>query len=148
MKPPEVLTRDRLLGMYEVKPVLSKLRSTLVGSGAALLVCAVLLFGLIRAGADEDGMYGGSCRSTYRAWVAGRALALHRVNMRMGHVAVATAGGLRSCTVCSVCSMQQSTASPAHLLPHPPSRLPPQADLPHTHRGASQVMGCPCSAGT
>lgn len=26
IKPPEVLTRDRLLGMYEVKPILRKLR--------------------------------------------------------------------------------------------------------------------------
>jgi len=58
VKPPEVLTRDRLLGMYEVKPVMSKLRTTLIGTGAALGVCAVALTGLISAASDADGMYG------------------------------------------------------------------------------------------
>lgn len=58
VKPPEVLTRDRLLGMYEVKPALARLRTTLLASGAALTLSAVLLFGLIRAGADGDGVYG------------------------------------------------------------------------------------------
>lgn len=54
----EVLTRDRLLGMYETKPVLQKLRVTLIGSGALLLLTATLLFGLIKADTDSDGMYG------------------------------------------------------------------------------------------
>lgn len=58
VKPPEVLTRDRLLGMYEVKPALAKLQQTLIGSGAALLVTSVVLAGLIKAGADADGVYG------------------------------------------------------------------------------------------
>lgn len=58
VKPPEVLMRDRLLGTYEVKPALQKLRSTLLGSGLALLATAVVLFGLIKAGSDADGMYG------------------------------------------------------------------------------------------
>ncbi|EFJ41307.1 hypothetical protein VOLCADRAFT_98713 [Volvox carteri f. nagariensis] len=58
VKPPEVLMRDRLLGTYEVKPVLSKLRTTLLGSAGLLLTTAVLLFGLIKAGSDADGMYG------------------------------------------------------------------------------------------
>lgn len=48
----------------QVKPVLGKLRTTLLGSGAALLTAAVLLFGLIRAGSDADGMYGG-CRGVW-----------------------------------------------------------------------------------
>ncbi|XP_048232414.1 protein CONSERVED IN THE GREEN LINEAGE AND DIATOMS 27, chloroplastic isoform X2 [Ricinus communis] len=43
VKPPEVLARDRLLGSYKVKPVISLLKQTLVGTGA-LLVTAVLLF--------------------------------------------------------------------------------------------------------
>jgi hypothetical protein len=64
VKPPEVLTRDRLLGMYETKPVLQKLRVTLVGSGAMLVTSAVLLLGIIRAEADEDGMYG---RASFRS---------------------------------------------------------------------------------
>lgn len=38
--------------------MLSKLRSTLVGSAGVLLATAVLLFGLIKAGSDADGMYG------------------------------------------------------------------------------------------
>ena len=63
VKPPEVLTRDRLLGMYETKPVLQKLRVTLVGSGAVLVTSAVLLLGIIRAEADADGMYG---RASFR----------------------------------------------------------------------------------
>lgn len=58
VKPPEVLTRDRLLGMYEVKPVMAKLRSTLIGSGSMLLVCAVILSGIISATSDDDGVYG------------------------------------------------------------------------------------------
>lgn len=58
VKPPAVLARDRLLGAYEVRPTLAKLRRTLLGSGALLLGCSVLLFGLIRAGSDSDGMYG------------------------------------------------------------------------------------------
>ncbi len=53
-----MLARDRLLGMYETKPVLQKLKVTLVGSGLMLLTSATLLFGLIKAEADEDGMYG------------------------------------------------------------------------------------------
>ncbi len=44
--------------MYETKPVLQKLRVTLVGSGAMLLTSSVLLFGLIKAGSDEYGLYG------------------------------------------------------------------------------------------
>jgi hypothetical protein len=58
VKPPEVLTRDRLLGMYETKPVLQKLKVTLIGSGVMLLTSSVLLLGIIRAEADEYGMYG------------------------------------------------------------------------------------------
>jgi hypothetical protein len=68
VKPPAVLARDRLLGAYEVRPTLAKLRRTLLGSGALLLGCAVVLFGLIRAGSDEDGMYGrAAARPTSRA---------------------------------------------------------------------------------
>ena len=58
MKPPEVLTRDRLLASYEVKPVLDKLRQTLLGAGLMLLTSALLLGGLIHSDANEDGVYG------------------------------------------------------------------------------------------
>ena len=58
IKPPEVLARDRLLGTYEVKPILQGLQGTLVGSGAGLAVSAVVLSGLIAAGANADGVYG------------------------------------------------------------------------------------------
>jgi hypothetical protein len=58
VKPPEVLTRDRLLASYQVKPVLVKLRQTLLGAGVVLLTSAVLLVGLLQSGMDEDGVYG------------------------------------------------------------------------------------------
>jgi hypothetical protein len=73
VKPPEVLTRDRLLATYEVRPTLAKLRSTLLGMGGILLVTAVLLFGLIRAGTDEDGVYGRGARPVPRQVTAGGA---------------------------------------------------------------------------
>jgi hypothetical protein len=60
VKPPEVLTRDRLLGTYEVKPTLARLKATLLGTGSSLLVSAVLLIGLINSQADADGMFGAS----------------------------------------------------------------------------------------
>jgi hypothetical protein len=64
VKPPEILSRDRLLGTYEVRPVLAKLRSTLVGSAGLLLAASLVLGGLIRAGSDADGVYGrGSTRA-------------------------------------------------------------------------------------
>ncbi len=58
-----MLTRDRLLGTYEVKPTLARLKTTLLGTGGVLLLSSSLLFGLIGSKADGDGMYGewGSC---------------------------------------------------------------------------------------
>lgn len=66
VKPPEVLTRDRLLGVYEVRPVIKRLRSTLLGSGGSLLLTALLLFGFIQADTDSDGMYGRGAARTPR----------------------------------------------------------------------------------
>ncbi|KAJ4952633.1 hypothetical protein NE237_029465 [Protea cynaroides] len=43
VKTAEVLARDRLLGSYSVKPVLSRLKFTLVGLAASLVVCVALL---------------------------------------------------------------------------------------------------------
>jgi hypothetical protein len=71
VKPPAVLARDRLLGAYEVRPTLAKLRRTLLGCGALLLGCSVLLLVLIRAGSDSDGMYG---RAAARPGVGGTEL--------------------------------------------------------------------------
>lgn len=48
VKPPEVLTRDRLLGTYQVKPVLLKLRQTLLVSASALLLSSLVLAGVIK----------------------------------------------------------------------------------------------------
>lgn len=63
VKPPEILTRDRLLGTYEVRPVMARLKRTLQGTGIALLVTAVALSGAIKSGTDSDGVYGrGSSR--------------------------------------------------------------------------------------
>ncbi len=58
VKRPEVLTRDRLLGMYEVKPILACLKVTLLGAGTTLMTTAAALALLIGAGADSDGVYG------------------------------------------------------------------------------------------
>ena len=58
VKPPEVLARDRLLGTYEVSPVMKRLRRTMLAAGGSLLVAAVLLTGAVRNSADADGMYG------------------------------------------------------------------------------------------
>ncbi|KAI4380869.1 hypothetical protein MLD38_007008 [Melastoma candidum] len=43
VKTTEILARDRLLGSYTVKPVLSKLKYTLVSLAASLCLCVVLL---------------------------------------------------------------------------------------------------------
>ncbi|GAB2276169.1 hypothetical protein Dimus_010904 [Dionaea muscipula] len=43
VKTAEVLVRDRLLGSYQVKPVLSRLKNTLVVLALALFMCIVLL---------------------------------------------------------------------------------------------------------
>nr|KYP72254.1 Uncharacterized protein ycf36 [Cajanus cajan] len=43
VKTAEVLARDRLLGSFSVKPVLSRLKITLVSLATSLLVCAVIL---------------------------------------------------------------------------------------------------------
>ncbi len=39
--------------MYETKPVLRKLKTTLLGSGALLLLSSTLLFGLIETGSSN-----------------------------------------------------------------------------------------------
>ena len=52
VKPPEILARDRLLGTYEAKPVLAKLKGTLIGSGTMLLTSALLLYGLIQTDSE------------------------------------------------------------------------------------------------
>lgn len=43
VKTAEVLARDRLLGSFQVKPVLGRLKNTLVGLAASLLVCVLTL---------------------------------------------------------------------------------------------------------
>lgn len=65
VKPPEILTRDRLLGVYEARPVLNKLKRTLQGTGALLLGFAVALSVIISSSSDSDGVYGrGASRIT------------------------------------------------------------------------------------
>ena len=54
VKPPEVLARDRLLGTYEVKPTLERLKVTLLGAAGGLLTSAVLLLGSFAADADAS----------------------------------------------------------------------------------------------
>jgi hypothetical protein len=44
--------------LLQVKPILARLKTTLAGSTAALVLSAGLLVGLVQAGADADGIYG------------------------------------------------------------------------------------------
>ena len=44
--------------VMQVKPKLAMLKRSLLGTGSALAVCALILTGLIRSGADANGMYG------------------------------------------------------------------------------------------
>ncbi|KAK4755912.1 hypothetical protein SAY87_009669 [Trapa incisa] len=46
VKTAEVLARDRLLGSFTVKPVLNKLKYTLVALGVTLFLCAILLLNI------------------------------------------------------------------------------------------------------
>ncbi|GMG99109.1 hypothetical protein Nepgr_000949 [Nepenthes gracilis] len=43
VKTAEVLARDRLLGSFQVKPLLSRLKNTLIGLAASLFICFLLL---------------------------------------------------------------------------------------------------------
>lgn len=47
VKPPEILARDRLLGSYQVKPVMNRLKQTLVGAGALLATATAALVILV-----------------------------------------------------------------------------------------------------
>jgi len=58
VKPQEVLARDRLLGTYEAKPALAKLKTSLTVCAVALLSCAGTLTICINNGTDADGVYG------------------------------------------------------------------------------------------
>ena len=46
------------LAHLQVKPILARLKTTLAGSTAALVMSAGLLVGLVQAGTDSDGSYG------------------------------------------------------------------------------------------
>lgn len=46
------------LTTLQVKPILARLKTTLAGSTAALVLSAGLLIGLVQADADADGIYG------------------------------------------------------------------------------------------
>ncbi|KAG9455670.1 hypothetical protein H6P81_000178 [Aristolochia fimbriata] len=46
VKTPEVLARDRLLGSFSVKPVLNRVKLTLVGIAISLFACMLLLVNL------------------------------------------------------------------------------------------------------
>jgi len=58
VKPPEILARDRLLGTYEVRPVIKRLKTTLQGTGVALGVTGAALIVSIHGGTDAEGVYG------------------------------------------------------------------------------------------
>ena len=50
--------RGKYMCMLQVKPILARLKITLAGSTAALLLSAGALVGLVQAGTDADGIYG------------------------------------------------------------------------------------------
>nr|AND01203.1 hypothetical protein [Linum usitatissimum] len=54
VKTAEVLTRDRLLGSITVKPVLSRLKNTLVTLAAMLVACVLLFISLEREAMDSS----------------------------------------------------------------------------------------------
>ncbi len=53
VKPPEILARDRLVGTYEVKPVLERLKRTLLLTGGALLATSAALVAVNSVAVDE-----------------------------------------------------------------------------------------------
>eukprot|EP00898_Chlorokybus_atmophyticus_P000227 jgi/Chlat1/1204/Chrsp115S01668 len=69
VKPPEVLARDRLLGFYQVKPTLERLKLTLVGLGSGVTVLAMALAFLLvqdaNATAEEPQRYPASYSRAY-----------------------------------------------------------------------------------
>jgi hypothetical protein len=58
VKDPEMLARDRLLGTYEVRPVVETLRRTLVGCGAAALTSLAALRLIDAPNGEMNGDYG------------------------------------------------------------------------------------------
>jgi hypothetical protein len=60
VKPPEILARDRLLAAYEVRPAVTRLRTTLGATGAALAAIALALVVTLAGGGDVADAYGGS----------------------------------------------------------------------------------------
>ena len=58
VKNPEMLARDRLLGTYEVRPVVETLRRTLVGCGAAALTSLAALRLIDAPNGEMNGDYG------------------------------------------------------------------------------------------
>ncbi|KAJ4771575.1 hypothetical protein LUZ62_064749 [Rhynchospora pubera] len=51
VKTPEVLARDRLLGSFTVKPILNRVKYTLIGLAVSLVVCALLF---VNTGTSKD----------------------------------------------------------------------------------------------
>ena len=55
---PRMVADDLAAICAQVKPVLDRLKTTLLASGGGLLLSGILLVGLITTGADADGVYG------------------------------------------------------------------------------------------
>lgn len=58
VKPPEVLARDRLVGTYEVNPIMKQLRTSMLVTGGGLILAAFLLVVSVQTSSDADGVYG------------------------------------------------------------------------------------------
>lgn len=56
VKSPEVLSRDRLLGNYKVKPTLARMKNTMVVTAAMLAFSSLVLTGVLFSESDEDKM--------------------------------------------------------------------------------------------
>ncbi|KAI9191898.1 hypothetical protein LWI28_015173 [Acer negundo] len=63
VKTAQVLARDRLLGSFQVKPVLSRLKYSLVSLGASLFFCALLLINL--EGSSQKEYYSSTIPGVY-----------------------------------------------------------------------------------
>lgn len=81
VKPPEILARDRLLGSYQVKPVMNRLKQTLIGAGALLATATAALVILLPPQQDMDTVMYPPPRNRSEAIAADNKTVLRKVNI-------------------------------------------------------------------
>ncbi|KAI5072768.1 hypothetical protein GOP47_0012874 [Adiantum capillus-veneris] len=79
VKPPEVLARDRLLGAYQVKPVMNRLKQTLIGAAALLVTATASLFLLVPQDKDTVAVF--TSKSSAGALAADSKVALRKKDL-------------------------------------------------------------------